>query len=175
MKKYLSLFIILFLFPIYVFAANREQIELYECVDGDTAVFMIDGKEEKVRLLAINTEESVSSTSYNTFMGKIASFYTCLRLKLATNIEIEYDSKANKEDKYGRKLGWIFVNDTLLQKDLIAKGFAKVAYLYDDYKYTEELQITEKLAKEANLGIWNNENYIAKIYNLYQKIRKIFT
>ena len=27
------------------------------------------------------------------------------------------------------------------QKDLIEKGYAKVAYLYDDYKYTKELEV----------------------------------
>ncbi len=176
MKKYiLPLLLTLLLFPIFVSASNKETIELSKCVDGDTAEFIINNTVEKVRFLAINTQESVSTTSFNTFMGKVASFYTCVRLKLARNIKIEYDENANEEDKYGRKLGWIFIDDTLLQEDLVSKGFATVAYLYDDYKYTEQLQIAEEIAKESNFGIWNENNYIAKIYDLYQKIRKIFT
>ena len=96
-------------------------------------------------------------------MGMIASYYTCLRLKLASKIEIEYDSNANATDKYGRKLGWIFVNNELLQYYLVEKGLAKVAYLYIDYTYTDKLQEQEKEAKELGICIWNEDNIIEKI------------
>ncbi len=171
---YVVLFLLL-LFPISVYGTNRTEITLSECVDGDTAKFIIDDKVEKVRFLAIDTEESKSTTKDNTYMGMIASYYTCLRLKLASKIEIEYDSNANATDKYGRKLGWIFVNNELLQSSLVEKGLAKVAYLYSDYTYTDKLQEQEKEAKELGIGIWNEDNIIEKIYNCVKTIIKIFT
>lgn len=172
-RYYILLFILLVFIPKNIFA--KESIELKECVDGDTAKFIIDNETYTVRFLAINTEESVSSKELNTFMGKVASFYTCFRLKSASKIKIEYDANAEKEDKYGRKLGWIFVDGDLLQLDLIEKGLAEVDYLYDEYKYTEKLQDAQSVAKDSNIGIWNEDNIIEKIYNFYQKFRKLFT
>ena len=49
----------------------------------------------------------------------------------------------------------MFVDDELLQEQLIQKGYAKVAYLYGDYKYTSRLQEAEKKAKAERLGIWS--------------------
>lgn len=173
MKKVYYLLLILFLFfPCFVFA--KEEVVLSKCVDGDTAKFFIDGKEKTVRFLAIDTEETKSTTKDNTLMGQIASFYTCIRLKLANTIEIEYDDNASS-DKYGRDLGWIFIDDELLQETLVKKGYAKVAYLYGDYKYTDQLLEQEQIAKTARIGIWNNDNIFADIYLIVKKIVNLFT
>jgi len=48
----------------------------------------------------------------------------------------------------------------LLQEKLVSKGYAKVAYLYGDYKYTKKLQKIEQKAKDNKVGIWSNNNYV---------------
>ena len=48
------------------------------------------------------------------------------------------------------------MNAELLQARLVKTGLAKVAYLYDDYKYTDKLQDLEKEAKREKLRIWND-------------------
>ena len=50
--------------------------------------------------------------------------------------------------------------DELLESHLVSLGYAKVAFLYDDYKYNEEILAKEKEAKENNLGIWKNKEPI---------------
>ena len=60
--------------------SERVKIELVSCIDGDTAKFVIDVKEEKVRFLGIDTPES---TNYVETYGKEASEYTCNLLILA--------------------------------------------------------------------------------------------
>ena len=62
-----------------------------------------------------------------------------------------------KLDKYNRHLVWIFVDGELLQKKLVSKGYASVAYLYGDYKYTSELEEVEQDAEDNKLGIWSTE------------------
>ena len=71
-------------------------------------------------------------------------------------------------------LGWIFVDDSLLQKELISLGYAKVAYLYGDYKYTDELKEEESIAKSKKLGIWslNEEETTKKIEKTTTKVEK---
>ena len=81
--------------------------------------------------------------------------YTCDALSSAKEIRLEYEKE--KDDKYGRCLAWVFVDDELLQEKLIRKGYAKVAYLYDEYTYTGRLQKAEKEAKERELGLWDKE------------------
>ncbi|MBQ8871838.1 MAG: thermonuclease family protein [Bacilli bacterium] len=152
MKKYLFVLITLFIFPISVFA--KEEVTLAKCVDGDTANFNLNGEVIKARFLAIDTPES---TKEKEPYGKEASNYTCETLTKAKKIEIEYDPDSDKTDKYSRHLVWVFVDGELLQEKILAKGLAEVAYLYGDYKYTEDLQKVEAKAKEKKLNIWSGE------------------
>ncbi|MBQ8681899.1 MAG: thermonuclease family protein [Bacilli bacterium] len=127
------------------------EIKFSKCIDGDTARFIINGKEEKVRFLGIDTPES---TNIQEEYGEEASNYTCEVLKKANNIYIEYDINSNKRDKYDRVLGWIFVDNNNLSELLLSRGYAEVNYIYGDYKYIDELCVAQKNAYKDNLGIW---------------------
>lgn len=155
MKK-LIIFFSLFIIGINNIYA-KEVVEFSDCVDGDTIKVLLDGKEYTARLLAVDTPESVHPQKEVEYYGKEASDYTCNKIKKAKKIEIEYDDNSDKMDKYDRLLVWVFTDGILLQKDLIENGYAKVAYLYDDYKYTSELESIQELVSAKNIGIWNEE------------------
>lgn len=133
-----------------------QKVTLNRCVDGDTAVFNVDGEEIKYRFLAIDTPETVKPNTEVQEYGKDASEYTCNKLVNAQEIIIEYE-KGNKTDKYGRSLGWIWIDGSLLQKELIDVGYAKVAYIYGKYRYTESLCLAQSEAKEKGNGLWSGE------------------
>ena len=156
MKKKIILLISIFFIGINNIYA-REKVKFSDCVDGDTIKVLVDNKKYTVRMLAVDTPESVHPTKGVEYYGKEASDYTCNLVKNAKKIEIEYDDASDKKDKYDRLLVWVFVDDKLLQKELISNGYAKVAYLYEDYKYTKELENAQELASSKNLGIWNEE------------------
>lgn len=132
-------------------------VKFSEGVDGDTAKFDMNGEIIKVRFLAVDTPESVHPTKEIQAYGVEASNFTKEKLKNAKTIELEFDNNSDKTDKYGRYLAWIWIDGELLQDLLIKEGLAKVAYLYADYKYTNILQESEKIAKEDKIGIWKNE------------------
>lgn len=132
-------------------------VKFSEGVDGDTAKFDMNGEIIKVRFLAVDTPESVHPTKEVQAYGVEASNFTKEKLKNAKTIELEFDNNSDKTDKYGRYLAWIWVDGELLQDLLVKEGLAKVAYLYADYKYTNILQESEKIAKEDKIGIWKNE------------------
>ena len=155
MKK-LFLFLLIFLFNINTIKANEKiSVTLSKCVDGDTAYFMVDNNEIKTRFLAIDTPESTNKIEP---YGKEASKFTCSLLEEANKIEIEYDKNSDKTDKYDRHLVWVFIDDALLQDEIVKEGLAEVAYLYDDYKYTSILKDSEEKAKNKKINIWNTEN-----------------
>lgn len=156
MKKVVMIFLFFCLFITNVYA-ERVSVKFEACVDGDTIKVMLDNKKTTVRFLAIDTPETVHPTKGEQPFGKEASNYTCNKVKNAKKLEIEYDEGSTKTDKYNRALGWVFIDDTLLQKDLVSLGYAKVAYLYGDYKYTDELKKEESIAKSKKLGVWSLE------------------
>lgn len=146
---------LVFFIPSTVFAESFE-VELEKCVDGDTAKFKsADGTVLSYRFLAIDTPETVHPTKGEEPFGKEASEYTCNALVNANKIVLELDDAADEKDAYDRGLAWVFVDDSLLQEQLVSQGYAKVAYLYGDYKYTSLLQEKEKIAQENKIGIWS--------------------
>ena len=144
--------------PCYIKVPNeKEKVLFSKCSDGDTAWFLVNGVEKKVRFLAIDTPET--SGEKKDPLGKVASDYTCNALKNAKEIYLEYDGASDKEDKYGRLLAFIYVDGELLEKKLIQNGLAKVAYIYGDYEHVDELRKEEEIAKNNKVGMWSdNEN-----------------
>ena len=156
MKKYLyfSLFILLIM---TLKVSAIEKVAFNKCIDGDTVSLIVDGKIRRVRMLAIDTPESVTPDRPVGEYGVDASHYTCELITNAKNIYLEYDDNSDREDKYERVLAYVYADDIMIQKELLKKGYAKVAYLYGDYKYTKEFKELEKYAKENKLGIWQDD------------------
>ena len=157
MRKYIMLFLFALIININIVYAS-DVVKYADCVDGDTIKVLIKDKEVTVRLLAIDTPESVKPDTDVAYYGKEASEYTCKRIKKAKKILLEYDSKSDKVDKFDRVLAWVFLDGKLLQSDLVENGYAKVAYLYDEYKYANLLKEKQELAVAKGIGIWNDEN-----------------
>ena len=132
-----------------------EDVSFSKCIDGDTAQFIINGKDKIVRFLAINTPEIKTNLKEGEFLGEEASNYTCNELKNAKKITLEYDANSDKEDKYGRVLAFVYVDDELLESKLIVNGYAKVDYIYGEYKHVDLLKEQESIAKNSGVGIWS--------------------
>ena len=135
-------------------SSDREVVELTKCVDGDTATFKINGKNKKVRFLAIDTPESVHPYKEVEEYGKDASEFTCYLLKNANTLELSYENNLSKTDKYGRILAWVWADNELVQEKLLSIGYAEIKYVYAKYSKLEELYKIQNQAKEKKLGIW---------------------
>lgn len=160
MKK--VLLILLILLPFFV---SAEEVKFNKCIDGDTFKVVLNEKIVTVRLLAVDTPESVHPDKEKEYYGEESSNFTCNMVRDAKKIELEYDSNSDKYDKYNRLLAWVFVDGKLLQDEIIKNGYGCVAYLYGDYKYTNILKESEIFAQKNHLGIWvdNSHNYVIYI------------
>ena len=168
MKKVLIFIFMFFCMNVNVLA--KEKVKFSSCVDGDTVKIEVDGEVKTARMLAVDTPESVHPNKGVEYYGKEASGFTCNTFKNAKKIEIEYDSNSDKEDKYGRLLVWLFVDGELFQDMLIQGGYAEVAYLYGDYKYTSLLQDHQAVVETKKIGIWNDEE--REKYNTTNNIKE---
>lgn len=163
--RHMFLFMMLLMLSVIPVSANtRIDVTLKKCTDGDTAHFLVDGRDTTVRFLAIDTPEY---TKEKEAYGKEASDFTCGALNHAEKIELEYDDGSQKTDKYGRELAWIFVDGTLLQKELVQAGLAQVTYIYGDYQYTDELYQVQEQAKQKQLNIWSNDTAVENPFVSY--------
>lgn len=133
-----------------VYTINNKEVK---CVDGDT--FKMDN--ETIRLLAIDTPETVKPNSPVEPYGPEASDATCNLLKSATNISLKQDI-GNEVDKYGRTLAWVFIDDIFLQEYLIDLGYGEIKYVHKktvDKSYLNKLEEAQKEAQRNQRGIWS--------------------
>ena len=80
-------------------------------------------------------------------------------LLITNNGNIELDNNSDKYDKYGRLLGYIFIDGDNLGSLLLANGLAEVKYVYGNYKYLDEFCDIQYKAYNNKLNIWNSYDY----------------
>ncbi|WP_057912283.1 thermonuclease family protein [Peribacillus muralis] len=128
-------------------------------VDGDTVkIKLLDGNEETVRLLLIDTPETVHPSKPVQPFGPEASKFTKNLMPAGSTVEVE--TGIGERDKYGRLLAYFYVDGKMVNKLLLEKGLARVAYVYaPNTKYLAELESIQKQAQNARIGIWSLEDY----------------
>ena len=129
-----------------------KDLSVRRVVDGDTVVLEKNGYEYKVRLIGVDTPESVHlDKNKNTKEGKIASDFTKERLT-GKKVDIEFDVKP--QDKYGRYLVYLYVDGISYNEVLLEEGMARVMMISPNVKNKELYAQIEKRAKDKKIGIW---------------------
>jgi len=124
---------------------DKIPVELSSVVDGDTAKFIYNHKEQTFRFLLIDTPETKHPRLGKQPFGQEASDRTAQLLNNASKIEVEFDV-GQKQDKYNRNLAYIYVDGKLLNNILVREGLAKVAYVYPpNTRYLSKLENLKKL------------------------------
>ncbi len=137
-----------------------EEATYVRTVDGDTIVVLLDGKEQKVRLIGVDTPESVASDEYleksgkeNTQEGKDASEYTKSILSDTSTLYLVKDKTGT--DIYGRLLRYVWleipeddmdeteVSEKMLNGILVWEGYANAVSYPPNVKYKEIFEYLE--------------------------------
>lgn len=148
--------------------SQADQSKVIRVVDGDTIVVDYKGKYEKVRLLCVNTPESVHpDKKQNTFMGKVASDYTKERLKgKYLNLEFEGPFRG----RYGRLLAYVFLDGKNFNLELVETGLSPYYTKYGlSQKYDKGFRDAERYARDHKLNIWENYELTQKYLRLKSK------
>ncbi|MBT2605733.1 thermonuclease family protein [Bacillus sp. ISL-53] len=133
--------------------------EIIKVIDGDTVkIKMANGNQETVRLLLIDTPETVHPSKPVQPFGPEASKFAKQLMPAGSKVEVE--TGIGERDKYGRLLAYFYVDGKMVNKLLLEKGLARVAYVYaPNTKYLDELENIQKQAQQDEIGIWSIENY----------------
>lgn len=142
---------------IIISSAAKETAVVRRVVDGDTLDVDINGTTAKVRLIGIDTPESVHpDADRNSAEGKTASEYTKEQLTGET-IGLEYD--VGKTDQYGRILAYAYLESGLMYNaQLAAEGYAQQMTIQHNVKWAELFKNLIADARSNNRGLWAEES-----------------
>lgn len=122
--------------------------------DGDTLHVEIEGTDERVRLIGINTPETVDPRTQVQCFGKQATE----RMKeLAEDklVRLQYDDSQSLRDTYGRLLAYVYLEDgQMLNRKMIAEGYAYEYTYMTPYMYQAEFRELQNFARASNRGLW---------------------
>ncbi len=122
--------------------------QVVRVVDGDTIVVLnTNNQQVKIRLEGIDCPES------NQDFGAKAKKYTS---DLCFGKQVRVVESGN--DRYGRTLAFVYVNDICVNEELLKAG---LAWHYKKYNQAEYLAQLEWNAKKRKLGLWSFNNPIA--------------
>jgi micrococcal nuclease len=120
-------------------------------IDGDTVEVRYRGRNLDVRLIGIDTPETVAPGQPVECGGLAASRFTERHLD-GERVGLEFD--AERLDQYGRTLAYVWLGDRLFNRTLVAKGYAQVSTFPPNVKYVEVFLAAQRRAREANVGMW---------------------
>jgi micrococcal nuclease len=128
-------------------------VKVIDAADGDTLFVLLDGKEETVRLLGVDTPEIKDPRRPVMCFGMEASDYT-KKLVTGRAVKLVPDPMQTDRDKYGRLLRYAeFEDGTTLNERLIYEGYGFAYEAYPDSKMSYYKQL-EADAREHKRGLW---------------------
>ncbi|WP_322420356.1 thermonuclease family protein [Jeotgalibacillus haloalkalitolerans] len=140
---------------------SGREVQIIRVVDGDTVIVNDQDKEEMIRLLLIDTPESIPPSKEKEYLGESSSDFAKVALNKGDTVTLEIGNP--DRDAYGRLLGYIWVDDTNFNQLMIEEGFARVVNISEpNTKYLDEFIRAEEQAKEQKIGIWSVPGYVTE-------------
>lgn len=135
-----------------------ERVTIERCVDGDTLIVITtSGARERVRLIGVDTPETVKSNWPIEPFGPEASEYTKLRVEETGGVAtLVADGSAY--DRYNRRLAFVYLGDEnfSLNEDLCRQGLARVETQYSfSSKMKSRLVAAAAAAESERIGIYS--------------------
>ena len=139
--------------PPQVASHDQPHCNVLRIVDGDTFVCRFpDGKEEKIRLIGVNTPETSHQKKGVENYGKEAKEFTKNTLS-GKWVKLELDMQPR--DRYGRLLDYVYLEDgTFFNALLVQEGYAQVMTIPPNVKNQELFLKLQREAREQGRGLW---------------------
>jgi micrococcal nuclease len=129
------------------------QASVVRVVDGDTVAVRVGGREETVRLIGIDTPETVDPRSPVECFGREASDRTKALLPAGTEVRLVAD--AEPRDRYDRLLAYVYRDDgTFVNLALVEDGYASVLTYPPNVAHVSDFTAAAARAREEGRGLW---------------------
>ncbi len=121
--------------------------------DGDTIMVEMNGKNETIRFIGVDTPEVKDPRKPVQCYGKAASNFT-KQLISDNPVKLEADPQNTNRDRYNRLLRYVYLPDgTLVNAEIIKQGYG---FAYTSFPFTkkDEFKALQQTAMDNNLGLW---------------------
>ncbi|HET7604328.1 MAG TPA: thermonuclease family protein [Gemmatimonadales bacterium] len=118
-------------------------------VDGDT-FDCNDGT--RVRPIGIDAPERAQGVAADSATAMLARW-----VPLGDTVRLERDVSLN--DRYGRRLAWVWRGDTLVNERMVASGWALLYTVPPDVRHVEALESAQARARKEHRGVWGMEHF----------------
>ncbi len=133
------------LLPLIGCGSPPDTARVIEVIDGDTIT--IEGG-YRVRYIGIDAPEIHPDLEAFGIEAWQAN------RKLVEGKEVRLERDVSEKDKYGRLLRYVWVDDILVEAELVRQGLARAKAYPPDTKYQDYLEQMEAEARQAGRGIW---------------------
>lgn len=137
--------------------AAVQEASVKRAVDGDTVEVYINGRVYKVRMIGIDTPETVDPRKPVQCFGKEASDKTKQLLPSGTKVRLEADPTQDHVDTYGRLLRYVYrLQDNLFVNEyLVRNGYAhEYTYARNPSSMANRFKTDEQAARKEGKGLW---------------------
>lgn len=136
-------------------ADRRGPYRVVRVADGDTLTVRIGSALERIRVVGINTPETIDPRRPEQCFGREASAQA-KALLTGASVWLERDQTQSERDKYGRLLAFVWLDDaTDFGLKMIRDGFA-LEYTYNlPYRNQLEYRRAQASAKARGAGLWS--------------------
>jgi micrococcal nuclease len=131
-------------------AARLERV-----IDGDTIVVQLDGHEERVRYVGIDTPETVKPNTPVQCFGEAAHALNArLLVHAGERVTLRFDRELR--DRYGRLLAYVYraADGLFVNAQLVRAGAARTLEIAPNTAHASELTQLQSAAQAADRGLW---------------------
>ena len=133
-------------------AGPRGQVvTVLDVVDGDTIEVSLDGREEDVRYIGVDTPESVAPGEPVECFGPEASE---LNEELVSGERVRLVLGVEQRDRYGRLLAYVYRDGLFVNAELVRRGFARTLTIAPNDAFAERFARLERAAGRDGRGLW---------------------
>ena len=137
-------------------SSDPQQATVAKHVDGDTFDVNLNGSTERIRLLNIDTPETVDPNGPVQCLGPEASQFLADMLPIGSPVRLEFDKK--HEDKFGRTLAAAFTPDgKMVNAEVARAGFAQVVTFDDNVRFRPPIEQAAQEAADNKLGLHSTD------------------
>src|SRR5829696_1785968 len=128
--------------------------QVLRVVDGDTIHVAVDGRDETIRYIGVDTPESVKPGTPVQCFAKRASAFNA---RLVAGERVRLVADAEPRDRYGRLLAYVYrVRDgRFVNAALVRHGYAAPLTIPPNVAHADEFRRLASAARRAGRGLWS--------------------
>ena len=134
---------------------DGEAATLVRVIDGDTLLVDLDGQEERIRLLNIDTPETVHPQRPVECMGPEATERMEELVSPGAQLTLKFDEE--RTDQYDRLLAGVFLDAVFINEQMARDGFGAPVHYAPNDRFLDQVEEAWAEAEADGVGVFADD------------------